>query len=309
MNKTYIKQHSHQNISHAYEHVIIMLFEKIAYSKGLFRVLDYDWIAETHNGIVIATITTKSKMVLDLFKKVITKSVITDDEIIRAVNEISCEYQKQADYEVTGLRKEILELHEKKWSTLDSINTTAKLCEVNWKEECKNLVLGKKRKSDYAKYEFTYKFSNLKQELRPLAIYLMQSMAISHIDHFYNRTPEFSGCYDMGDKWAEWQFERNSDLIGYSHVLIVSKSDQINVRKIKDIFYRNQKEIINDEFKNSFMEFLKRESNTEMKYFSEKNFLNYSGYVVGKLWYKKYCNLENINYLLDNVEIDILRVK
>jgi hypothetical protein len=310
MNKTfsilYIKQSSSLNVGHVYEHAIIKQFEVEAYRNGFLRGVDYDWDAETYDGIVSSSIMTNKKRLLTIFGRVLNESKINDMDIKKAVDEISCEYNSPYICDFNLLYNEIARLSNEKWIKYDDFLITAPVKEVGWSIKNSPVISFKKsKKLDYDVFSFAYSFKNVQFELRPLAVYLVQLLALAQIDFFYNRTPEFEACYDKGDEWAEWQFENGSDLIGYSHRLTLFSRQKISTRNMRLIFDRNYKEIVDKGFVRKLIEFLKIESNRDYKYFSKKEMVKNSGALMGKKWFKEFCSSDNVNYLLDNMEITI----
>lgn len=307
---SYIKQSDQLNIGHIYEHLIITLFEKKAYDKGFLRGVDYDWNAETYDGIVSVSISTDKSRLLTIYKDVLFNSNIIDEDVRKAVNEISCEYNSPFDCDFNRLREEIIILNDIKWIENNYFLITKPIKETGWSINNSPIIsFGKTKKTEFDLFSFVYNFKNIDFELKPLAMYIAQFLALSQIDALYNRTPELEACYDKKDEWAEWQFESGTDLVGYAHYLSIFSKQKKSSTTLRQIFYRNYDEIIKKGFVEKLVRFLASESRNQYKYFNTKEMVKNSGALIGKKWYKKYCSVENIKTLLKNMEITVKKEK
>lgn len=307
---SYIKQSTLLNVGHIYEHLIITLFEKKAYDNGFLRGVDYDWYAETYDGIVSVSINTNNVKILKVLKDVILKSDIVDEDIHKSINEISCEYNSPFECDFNLLRDEIIKLDKIKWVENNNFLITKPIIKSGWSIKNSPIIsFGKTKKADFDLFSFVYNFKNIDFELKPLTMYIAQFLAFSIIDALYNRTPELEACYDKKDEWAEWQFEYNNDLVGYAHYLSVFSKQKMSSTTLKKIFDRNYNEIIGKGFVKKLVKFLAIESKNNYKYFNQKEMVKNSGAIIGKKWFKNYCSEKNINILLKNMEVTIKKEK
>ncbi len=307
---SYIKQSTSFNVGHIYEHLLMSSLEKKAYDKGFLRGVDYSIRGETYDGIVLIAINTNISRLLTEFKETLLKLEIVDKNIYKAINEICCEYSSSFKCDFNLLKRELTKFNKLKWLENDNFIITNPITEAGWSIKDSSIIsFNKTKKTDFDMFSFVYNFKNIDFELKPLAVYLAQFLALSQIDALYNRTPEIEACYDQKDEWAEWQFEHGNNIVGYAHYMSFFSRQKMSVKKLEQVFNRNYKEIISKNFVKKLVEFLLIESCSNHRYFCQKEMVKNSGAIIGKKWFKKYCSTENINTLLDNLEVIIEKEK
>lgn len=313
MNKiytTYLKQSNLLNVGHVYEHIIYSKFEYNAFSQGMINGIDYNILGEVYKGIVHINIEYSDTMISDILLGAINSCNITVEDIKKAVNEISCEYKSPYECNFELLHNEINTLHKQPWTKQADLTITKPIIRSGWSLDNMPIIKFKKVvNKKYNVFSFTLNLKNIKFELKPLAMYLIQSISMAQISLFYNYTPELEACYGSGYDWAKWQFQYDTDLVGHCREITVFSNQNLSVKYMKKLFDKNLQNLISKNFTKKFQSFILNETQERYKYFNNNEMMKYSGAIIGNKWHEKYCTIKNIEILLDKIEITVDKEK
>ena len=299
-----IKQHESFNIAHLYEHIIANKLINETAQIGLFNNFDYCISANVYDGIIVIEFKTNHKKVKELFKACLKKSNFKETEILKALNQISCEYELGFVYKLDNIVTELKTLSDKKWQKDSDLNITKEISEHGFNiNKCKCLSFIKKRNVSFDKYSIKYKIIDLEYKLKPAAIYVLQLFALFQIDLLCNTEVTNDILYDTGDEWAEYQFENNCNLIGYAHFLNTN-SKNMNRKYLEDIFYNNINNTKKIKLIRMVTEYIKNESKNKIKYFKPEAIFKYSGFIVGDKYFSKITK-KDIELIFDKIKIEI----
>lgn len=297
------KQSSTRSVAHIYEHLIANYIRRSFLECNFYRGLDYNIDAETFDGNVFIYFETNSDKLTDKFQQLLRDYVIADEQINKAIEQISCEYESIPTYDFDLLKPELESIANQDWITDSDLIISKETTSEGWTIDNSPIIKYIKDSDTdrFGEFAFVYYFENIPYNLKPLCAYIAQFIALSQIDSFYSQIP----CYDIGDDWLEYPFENENDFVGYSHNFFIKKENEIDKERIQDIFGKNLDKFIKNNFVNSLFEFIMSEKHKPTRYFSRHSLFKYTGSVIGAKWFDENVNIENINKIINSMVITV----
>ena len=142
-----------------------------------------------------------------------------------------------------------------------------------------------------------YRIDDCEYDLQPLAIYVIQALALTQINLLYEKIKE---CYDAGDEWAEYQ-----NLVAYSHNIRIPKSSQLSIEMLRDIEIKNRNIIKTSNFEKKLVDYVLSQSTLERPYFSNSVMFANSYQVIGKKGWENISTIKNVELLLDKINVTV----
>ncbi len=291
------KQTEYSIDGHIYEHVIAnKIFHKLA-SKGYNYFLDYTAECNTYDGIVVFTLEAKNRRLLNEVASVMKQALISREDVQEAVLEVASEYTRRPRIDIDTALAKLNQINTQPWVKTAKFHSRPI---IEGAGELKSPIgrFGRKASGDFDSFIFTYAIDGLSHELRPLAVYVIQVLALMQVNYLQRKIP--SG-YDAGDEWAEYY----TDLTAYAHRYVVPKLSKVTKAKVKTIFdeqygRRNDKQIIHD-IKNYILWDLRQ----PYHYFNIEKMFAFSYQITGSRAMRQDVTDENIKLVISKIKLKI----
>ncbi len=295
--KTLIKQANTGVCGHIYEHAIVDIINKSLFDDGILKLLDYQLDARAYDGIVVLSFGSNNQDTIDKIKSIAQSSIISKDGIESAIVQVSCEYERLPFFNTTAINDEIQQIHEQKWADYDSFTATSPITELARSMKCSSGHFGHKSPNDFLEHSIIYRIDDCEYDLQPLAIYVIQALALTQINLLYEKIKE---CYDAGDEWAEYQ-----NLVAYSHNIRIPKSSQLSIEMLRDIEIKNRNIIKSSNFEKKLVDYVLSQSTLDHPYFSNSVMFANSYQVIGKKGWENISTIKNVELLLDKINVTV----
>ena len=295
---TYIKQAESRVLGHVYEHAIANLLEDTLYARGLLPVLDYRLDAYTHDGIVILFIDFNDGSLVDSIPTILQTAELSAESIKVAVVQVSCEYERLATFEPSALFAEIRQLHALPWSTRDDFVRTKPITDAARELVSAHLSYGRYSPKSFAEYSIVYELKDCPFELKPIAVYVIQMLAISQL-RLMNESVKY--CYDIGDEWVKYQ-----DLVGYTHSFRIPKNQDITLEEFTALEIKQRRSILEQDFVHRLSDYILRDAQADYPYFTTSVMFANSYQIIGKKGWQEIVTEQNVRDILHNVTINTL---
>ncbi len=293
----YIKQAKSGVIGHVYEHVIANSLESMFNAVGVLPVLDYKLDAYTYDGIVILFVEFNKHSLIDSVNVVLNSADLLSKSIEMAVAQVSCEYERLASFEPSAMFAEMRQLHALPWSARDDFTRTKPITDLARELASPYLTYGRYSTGSFVEYSIAYRLEDCPFELKPLAVYIIQMLAVAQIRLMYE-TVEY--CYDSGDEWAEYQ-----DIVGYSHSFRIPKNKGITIEEFTALEAKNRQAIVAQDFVHRLSHYILTDVSSEYPYFSTGVMFANSYQIIGQKGWQDIVTDQNIQVLLDKLTVDI----
>ncbi|HEY8885890.1 MAG TPA: hypothetical protein VIM31_00090 [Candidatus Microsaccharimonas sp.] len=296
--RTYIKQSNSGVVGHIYEHIAANQMINELYTRGLYRLLDYELVAETFDGIIVLRIETYQQKTMRIMNKVLSTVSFSTSHIKNAIGQIEAEYKRKSEFDTKELSNQLLALQQVPWTLSKDFRVSQPI--TKRARELKSSIggFGRLAKRDFKEFEIVYKIEDCPFELKTIAVYILQVAGFIQIDGFYLK---FKQSYDSGDQWAEYQ-----DTVGYLHFLTVAKTSNLDLKKVEKQFTDTLKLMNNDEkILGKMQKFIDRSLKSEYPYFSLASSFANSYQIVGAKYLRRYNSVKNITALIEKVEYEI----
>ncbi|HEX8182937.1 MAG TPA: hypothetical protein VF575_05045 [Candidatus Saccharimonadales bacterium] len=294
---TYIKQSITHSAGHVYEHIIADSINNAYMAKGYLPLLNFELNANTLDGIIVISVEADTEAMLTDVEAILNNEVITAKAIDNAVMQISSEYKRLARYDADQLYHEINDLHAATWATRQEFSRTTPVDDVARQLNSASIKFGRLAPRSFTEFSLTYSIENCPFELKPLAVYALQGLALSHINFMNNC---FNCSYDAGDEWAEHQ-----ELVGYSHRLRILTSKAPGIDDLRNIERDHRNTLFAENFPVKLRRYLLKHATDSIPYFNTKNMYAYSYQVVGHSGWKEIISDTNINKVLKKLKVEV----
>lgn len=296
--KTLIKQSTTGIGGHIYEHVVVNQLGELLMEQNCLPVLDYILEAKTYDGIVVLSIEANAKEITDFVEKGLTTIPISERAVQAAAEQISAEYERLYQADIKELTKEIRSIHTDPWQDQQSLLFTEPITDEARGFDSREAGYSRRSPRSFYAIDFVYTIKNCPYELKPLAVYVIQILALVFINQLYQK---LENCYDAGDEWAEYYTE----LVGYSHCLRCPKKLQIGAKELRQLFDETKQQIINNDFAARLVRFIKKQANRSETYFSTSHLYAYSYMLIGSQGWYKIATEKNVAYILERLNFEI----
>lgn len=296
--KTLIKQSEYGINAHIYEHIVACAVARKLSLDGLFQPITYRLEADTYDGIVVLSIEADTSKLLQKIIKEVYDCQVTTQMVHAAIEQVSSEYERLYKVDIEQLKSDIEALHKTKWlDRQNSLLFTQPITDTARSLQSTAIDYYRINPRSFSEAEIIYKFVDCPFQLKPLVVYVIQALSLAQIDMMYTK---IINCYDRGDEWAEYQ-----DLVGYAHYLRFPKKSSIHPDKLRAIFDENYKYILENDFVAQLIKYIDSQSKLDFAYFSTSAMFTYAYSLIGEKGWQKVNTRKNIEYVLENLEIDI----
>jgi hypothetical protein len=296
--RTYIKQSENSVVAHIYEHIVANQAISDLYNKGLFRLLDYELVAENFDGIIVIRVETYDRKTLGLIDKLIHTATFGALEIKNAIGQIEAEYKRKGEFDLKKLTGELRMLDQLAWTLSKDLVVTNPITKLARQSKTNVGGFTRSAKREFTSFEIVYTIEDLPFELKTIAIYLLQIVGFIQIDGFYLT---FKQSYDTGDEWAEYQ-----ELVGYLHNLTVSKDSKVTLEKVEKQFARTLQMMNSDgKLLKKIHKYINRSLKSEYPYFSLGTTFANAYQITGDTYLSKYNSIKNIAAIIKKIDYEI----
>lgn len=290
----YLKQTRLALDAHIYEHLFADFVDQALIKKGFFRLVDYTLYADTYDNIIVMNIHTSSIRLHLFVKKLFKQHLDFDDRAIDdVISQLEAEYAMKLHVDKTKVAATVQQISRQAWTDEDSWGISKKIGQIN----TNHLSAGKTSLDSFKYYSFVYEINDCPYELKTLATYLVQAIALNQVSLVSSLIGQ---AYDNGDEWAEYQ-----DLVGYSHTFCLPKESEYDLSAMKSIELKNRSLITTDEFVRKLIRFVKSESKSTFQYFPDKSKYANSYQFVGKKYLRSIATEENVRKLLSKLKVEV----
>ena len=292
--QTYIKQSSVGTVGHIYEHIAVNSIISSLYSKGTYRLLDYELDANTYDGIVVVRIETHNRTLLLRIVAMLKNTEVKKIDVKNALGQIESEYKRKSEFDTKKLMAELQKLNEQKWVSLRHFELTNSITKDS--RELTSSIGGFNRsaKRDFKTYEIIHEIEDCPYELKTIAVYVLQALGFMYIDGLTEKTKH---SYDASDEWAEYQ-----DLVGYLHNLTVPKLGSVTDSSIEKIIVNIDQMIMKDKkIVKKIKKYISRNIKAEFPYFSLSSIFAKSYQIAGSKYTETLNSDENILFVLKKI--------
>ncbi len=294
---TLIKQSAFHSVGHIYEHIIADKINDFFMVQRYAPLLDYELNANTYDGIIVISVEAAHETMITGLLSILESVRIDSDDITAAVNQISSEYERLVQYDVPELLDEVHELHTLPWTMREDFLRSNPINDDARELNSKLIQFSNTSPHSFAEFSVTYRVKECPFDLKPLAVYLLQALALSEINVMVQR---IRNCYDSGDEWAEYQ-----DLVGYSHKFRMLKKDMYSIDELRSIEAGFREVILTSEFSRRLKNYLTEHAADPIPYFNTKNLYAYSYQVIGHRGWKDIVSDNNIDTILKKLDVEI----
>jgi hypothetical protein len=294
---TYIQQSATHSVSHLYEHIIGNKINAMLMSQAFLPLLDYRLDAITYDGMIVLTIEATDAVMLARLASLLVDTNITQDAVVGAVKQISCEVERLPRFEAAALLREVRQLHRIPWVRRQDYDRSTAITDRARTLNSQTLAFSRKSPRSFQQFSIVYRISDCPYVLKPLAVYLLQALALAQINLMTKNLPF---CYDIGDEWAEYQ-----DLVGYAHKLRFLKADAPPLLEFRNIEAAHREHILAADFTAKLIDYLSRHAADIIPYFGTKDMYAAAYQVVGNLGWKEIIKAENVSFLLDLLTVEV----
>lgn len=293
------KQIDNGNIAHIYEHIVADVITAELLKNEFYRNLDYKFYASQDDGIVRLAIYTSNKKIYTIVKLALKNHKCTQKEIDDAISQISVEKEMLATCDMKLLLENIANLDRQAWLDFTAMGFTDSPSPYARQYKTKEISLTRQVKAKFSTYEITYEIDNCPKELRPLALYVLDSIGLSVIDIICR---DYKDVYDAGDMWAV----KHDNFVGYLNFLKFPK----NKKYSKTIFKKYQKELIDIFSQPDIAKRIARYASSDFAcvepYFSDRDMYDRTGHFVGVKEFEKQATYENVLKIVNSIKLDVI---
>ncbi len=295
--KILIKQAENGIVGHIYEHVVANIVVDRLFAEGFFRLVDFDLVAKSDDGIVTLRIETSNRPLLKRITAYIQTLSYKKTDINVAIDQIAAEYKRDFSFNWGTLTTALATMHARPWSNMKDFTVSAPI--TKQARELKTTLggYGRRNKSKFRNFTFTYQVKNCPYELKSLAVYIIQIVAQNQIDALYRQV---KNCYDAGDGWAEYQ-----DLVGYFHELTIPKTSHVDIGHLRKHSHQLQVLVESPIFIRKIQRFIRKDLDAPCPLFSPQGMFTNAYQMVGSRYIKRYVTHKNVAYILSKIEYSI----
>ena len=307
MKHTYFKQLDHGIYSHIYEHIIGRRLDNLLFASGQLGFIDFDLTAESIalNAIVrIETYTdTSEQIVKDFFG--IPSEEITDDEVLRAVKEVSIEYKRTYSLRknsILRLAKLYNEIEAQPWIKYADLGSYIPPDNASYSSYRSQLVsyldrdekaFSSARMSILLDKDFWVK----NREITPLATMLIASISQSFVPKVNAQTIS----YDDGDEWTYFdQYIRYVQHTGFE------ASRLHTIEMLAELYTGVLNNLLDTNYADRFVEsFTKNYASREEPYYGTQTINEITQQIIGPKGWAKIVTVENTQKILAALKFEI----
>ncbi len=311
----FIKKFTTRPVAHAFEHVIAIEFEKYIFQKyNYFEYLDYKLYCKTHDNYAFFKIKAESK-ILNEFANFKDKIIFSQDTVNRALKEISIEWQYQYTVNLDNLTFELKQNAKKSWLDLAKIKITLPPKNPDWQLRSKNLWYQKSKTAKIAKIDIDYEFEAAKNDMisKIIAAYLINTIKTTQINLCYSNpfkiSKPFVACYDLESDWHDYPYEEDPLIVQFYHQLGFLEEDAPNIKILEEFYLKNQQKLIENNFINKAIEFIKTEIENDNDFYLEEDFFIRTGVYFDKQELLNQLTKERVKSIFDQIKIKFALVK
>lgn len=298
--KTLIKQVDIYLHGHIYEHIIATEIDRFLMNQKTLPIIDYRLIARVEDGIDILQIESYDNNILDKIERHIKEYTFDKTIIQNTVEQISAEYSRYYNLDLENLTNKLQAIHKEPWlNRQNNLYFTKPITDQAREFNSNEIRFLRRSPRSFNEISHVYKLEKCPYELKPLAVYTIQVLAMAHINLLYQK---LNYCYDFGDEWAKYQ-----DLVGYRHDLRINKKYDKPDESYLLLFSETKKFLLDNNFIPRLIDYIKKQAELDFAYFSVENMFAYSYTIPGKKGLIKIATKKNIEYILDNLIVTIER--
>ena len=298
--KAIIKQTDYHMDGHIYEHIISNEVSRFLMKNGAIPVIDFEIYAHTLDGIVIIMIETNNKNLIKNILSHIEEYAINQNIVSETIEQISAEYERTYKVDLVKLTDKLNQIHKTPWSDRQNdLYFTKPITDIARGFNSKEIQYLRRRPSSFDNIQFIYKLHDCPFEVKPLAVYILQLIALTHINLLYQK---LEYCYDSGDEWAKYQ-----DMVGYLHNLRIHKKYKTTNDILLQLFSESKQYLLVNNFNSKLINYIKHESKLNSSYFTMENIFAFAYTIPGRKGLAKIANKKNIEYILNNLVVTVER--
>lgn len=291
----FYKQVDNGNIAHLYEHIIANGITSKLLSNHLYRSFDYQLDANHYDGVIMLALYYDNKKVIKIAKNVLNSFKYTKKDISNNISQISIELKKSIKFDESLVTDELIKLHRQPWLDYKSMNFTKYPSDGARSFKTKSISTDKSIKNDITTYQLVYALNDCPEFLRPLSIYVLESVGLTVIDQIYHVFPD---TYDDGDEWAKHQ-----PLIGYLTNISFVKVSNRTKKQFSDIQHKVVHELSDPSVAKRIAKFASDSYASLDPHFSEAEMYDRAGHFVGIKEFSNESNTENVIKILEAIEV------
>ncbi len=237
MNQIFVKQFTHKNYGQVYLYLVADFLYSKLFERNLLSGLDYNLTADNFDGLVIVACQSQPTLIQTI-ATLLNNLSFTKADIERATQQASCANQRrfQADSE------QLMAIFNQNinWQSFDNLRSSQPISSEAWSFDAPALRFSPRINNQYQTFDIFYSLNQSVFDLKPLACEIIQALQeiVSSILYYDTQTPS---CHQLATFWAEYQYEKYSDLVGLQQQLLFQQGkmsvEQLSI-KISEIFKR-----------------------------------------------------------------------
>lgn len=290
----FYKQVDNGNIAHLYEHIIANAITSKLLSNHLYRSFDYQLDANHYDGVIRLALNYNDKRVIKIAKNILNSFKYTKKDISNNIAQISIELKKSLTIDESLVSDELIKLHIQPWLDYKSMSFTKYPSDSARSFKTKSISTDKSIKDDITTYQLVYELNDCPEFLRPLSIYVLESVGLTVIDQIYHSYPDI---YDDGDEWAMHQ-----PLIGYLTNILFAKVSHYTKKQFSDIQHTVVHELSDPSVAKRIAKFASESHASLDPHFSEADMYDRTGHFFGIKEFSNQSNTENVIKILKAIE-------
>lgn len=298
MKNTFLKQLNHKNHGQVYMHVFYILLMKFLKQQNYIDGIDDLIELDNYDGIVIL----KSNNDITKTLSQVNSLEITEQDLLRAITQMSCAHQRKITFDTTKLKQLLNNFHKNNWQAIANLQATRPIANQAWSYKSSEISISNKTNSNYQNLNVFYTTESTPTELKPATCEVIFAVKTFISSQMYCDS-NFLACYEVANFWAEYQFEKNSDLVGIQQQVCFEKNHSLQISDI-EMLILNQLQNLKQ---SDFIQKLHRKLSSQKPNLDEATMFKASGQVVGHRYWDK-ISQSQLDSILNQLRIKVEKV-
>lgn len=230
MNQIFIKQLTYKNHGQVYLYLVANFLYRKLFEQNLLSGLDYQLTADNFDGLVAISCQSQPASIQTI-TTLLNNLTFTEIDVKRALQQASCANQRRFQTDI----QQLIEIFNQTtdWQSLDNFQSSQPISPKAWSFSAPALNFSPKINRQYQTFDVFYSLDQSVFTLKPLTCEIIQALQ-EIVSSILYHDPQTPACYQLATFWAEYQYEKSSDLVGLQQQLRFQRgqisSDQLTVR-------------------------------------------------------------------------------
>lgn len=298
-----LKQVANRNTAHVYEHMLARFLDQNLRKTGFWLDIDYEFTPYAIGNILVFPFFTDNPKVIQKIKELLKGHQPSIRDVKWAAQEISNEYFRPYQANFDKLLTKIKQAHNTPWTKWQTLEITKPVHKNAAQFRSSEINFLRRNPKLFEIHQVQSDAKGVALELRPLAAYVVYYFSINASLRINRYGVNGHPTYCDGYEWSLVYFSDPNDIVG-RRLFFTFKKGTVGATDIAQLIKTERQKILDSDFIQRLSEKL-RNFNIRTCRFEEDETFQYSGFIVGSKYFKKFATTENIESIINKIEFTV----